>query len=262
MPTPLDDDDAQRGVAGDLSNAQAIRNFAQAVRQATPAVQQFTTTVRTSSGGGGGLGAAAGSALGAAFRGGRTAFNALGAIAGQVGSPTSSFIERRLDWALFGAGTAGAGVLGSSLLASANAGQLSYSLNQGLSIGQVGANSITYKAAQAVFEKTGVDPFGVAAITGGERKAADITSEIARFGGKVTPGLRQAVLARSIDEEDRAIAERKLVNQAASAEVGRRQMLSATPGADPVPVLQETNNLLKQIHDAIMNKVGSILSGG
>lgn len=254
MVTALDNDEQQSNLAGHMLQARDVTAFAVSLRQATPAVQQFTAATR------GGLQQGQNWTSLAAVKG---AWAATSYVGRNIGSASgSSFLERRLDWGLFGAGTAGAGVLGSSLLASANAGQLSYSMNQGLSIGQVGANAITHKAATAMFEKTGIDPFGVQAINMGIGDAQQVFGEIARYGGKVDPGEREWYTRLMVDQRDRQLAEERNVYNFGASLVNQKPMLSATPGADPTPILQDVASSLKQIAEALMNKVLGVATGG
>lgn len=246
MVTRLEDDDAQQNLAGAMLQARDVTAFTVSLRQATPAVQQFTAAARGNMQQGQNwtsLAAVKGAWAGARY------------VGSQIGSSSgSSFLERRLDWGLFGAGTAGAGVLGSSLLASANAGQLSYSMNQGLSIGQVGANAITHKALTALLEKTGLDPFGVAAINEGQARTAQVFSDIARYGGKVDPAERDWYLSLEVDKANRGIIEEREVARAAARLVGQKEMGSATPG-DPIDALMQLNGWLQQIYAILATKL-------
>lgn len=255
MVTALENDDQQSNLAGHMLQARDVTAFTVSLRNAVPAVQQFTAATR------GGSSSLSMAPTLAAVKG---AWAGASYVGRNIGSATgSSFLERRLDWGLFGAGTAGAGVLGSSLLASANAGQLSYSMNQGLSIGQVGANAITHKALTALLEKTGLDPFGVAAINEGQAKTAQVFGDIARYGGKVDPAERDWYLQLEVDKANRGIIEEREVAKAAARLVGQKEMGSATPG-DPIDALMQINGLLQQIYSAIATKFsfGSPAGGG
>lgn len=215
MPTPLEGGPHNITQEDPRPNAE-MRNFVASLRQATVSVRDFSAGTK------------------AAVMGGRrfetTGFGALNYVAGQIGSKSgSSFLERRLDWALFGAGTSGASVLGQSLMVGLNAGDISYNTRTGLHVGQTAQDAVKYNAGKAVFQKTGADPFGVAAIMGGEQSTADVTGRVARYGGNVTPSWRTWVMQVKTAESNREIYERQQVNKLAAAMYGGTYQSSSMP---------------------------------
>ena len=163
---------AQLQAAAQHQQQQAIAAFVGAIRTATPALTAMAGVAR--------------SAASQASFGARVGYGAVNYVARNIGSASgSSFLERRLDWALFGVGTAGAGAIGRGLFHGIQAGELSYSTQTGLSAGASVTNSITYGVLGAIYKATGISIQGQGALMGAEEQTKSFTSEIARYGGKV-----------------------------------------------------------------------------
>lgn len=227
-------------------NQQAMAAFTGALRLATPALVAVAGVAR--------------SAGSQASFGARVGYGAVNYVAKNIGSATgSSFIERRLDWALFGIGTTGAGVLAQGLLRGAQTGQLSYDRHSGLQVGSAVTNSVTYGALGAVYKSLGVDIAGQGALMGAAERTATFTSEIARYGGKVTPEFRQWYFDLKAQEEARALEESKQVALYSATPEARGKVMNA-PSSSPftldngkfVEVLEKINATMEDIKSMFM----------
>lgn len=255
MVTALENDDQQANLAGHMLQARDATSFVQQLRAATPALQQFTRNVR---------GASQAQSNWTSFAAVKGAWAATSYVGRNIGSASgSSFLERRLDWALFGAGTGGTSAIGKGLVASARAGELSYSSDSGLSIGTTGTQAISFYAAKWLADKTGLDPFGtgVQAISKGAEETAALTSKIARYGGTVTPEFRNFYMQLKTAENDRAIQEEQKVQRLAYGMLGTREQQSSQPNITN-ETLKEIGGYLAEIKNAMMNWITGHSAGG
>lgn len=229
-------------------NQQAMAAFTGALRLATPALVAVA-----------GVGRSAGSQ--ASF-GARVGYGAVNYVAKNIGSSSgSSFLERRLDWALFGMGTGGASVLAQGMLTGARTGDLTYDTSSGLTAGGVTRNAITYGATKFIYNALGVNIAGTGALVGAEERTAAFTTEIARNGGKVDSAFRNWYMSLQVQRENAALNEANLVSQLAATPQMRALADAGGEASKPtsfsnpkfVQILESINGTMDEIYDLFHN---------
>lgn len=174
----------------------ALTAFASAIGRVTLALLKFS-----------------GALAGMTARGAVGAARAIGGVPAYAGRELSNnnFLQRRVSWAAYHMATGGLEAMGvGAVRAFQNVGASNWDT--------LGSRAVTTSVLQQLNDKLGINLGQVAQQTAAATSTADMTSQIARVGGIVTPELREAYYAQRLRGEKAAYAERQEVQKLLEAQ--------------------------------------------
>jgi len=178
---------------------------------------------------------------------------AVGAAASAPGSFASAlannnFLMRRVSWAAYHVGTAGTDALWAGAARAFNSGSLG-------GFGQAFSRGVTTNILQQLDDKLGFNFGQIRETTSAGKYTSDITSEIARAGGKIDPRDREALFKFRLEGERRAEREKQQVLDLVQAQYSKD---TTTFNEDS---LNATSRLMLDVLTDIRNDIRK-LSGG